>query len=642
MPLPPSFFDELRARISVSEVVGKRVKLARAGREYKGLCPFHKEKSPSFYVNDDKQFYHCFGCGAHGNVITFLMQHDKLSFIEAIEQLAGQAGMVVPKPDPQAAREYEKQKSLGQLLERASRWYQQQLREPWGREAYQYLTNRGLSDETIERFRLGYAPQDAQALGKALKAEGFAESDLLAVGLLRKSEERNDTYSFFRNRIIFPVGDRRGGVVAFGARLLAGDGPKYINSPDHPLFHKGRMLYGLSRARAATMQNQSLIVVEGYMDVIALVDAGYSGAVAPLGTALTEEQLMQLWRLLPKPEERDPTRDYNPVLCFDGDSAGQRAAERAIERALPMINAGHSIRIAYMPAGEDPDSLIKRAGKGAFQNVLDQAKPLIEAIWDSAVLNRRLQTPEDKATLKTVLQQQLQKIQDESVRGLYREDIQQRLAVLFGSNRQQTGGNGSGGQQTGRFPRKQQPFINPAMNSLTPIRRLPGAGQDIRERILLAATVNYPALYAEYGENLARIAFSNPHLEALRSILSDYFAEHDPETLDAEQVYRHLSATSVAHEQGERLAQTLAELLSETTYVHAGFVRPGRLLEDARDGWKDIWNNYLQEQVKQDLKEAGLVYAAAATEENYRRLIALREEAQALAAKANESGIKAG
>ncbi|MBI1273260.1 MAG: DNA primase [Alphaproteobacteria bacterium] len=637
MPLPPSFFEELRARVPVSEVVGKRVKLSRAGREYKGLCPFHNEKTPSFYVNDDKQFYHCFGCGAHGNVITFLMQNDKLSFVEAVEQLAGQAGMSVPKPDPHAAREYERQKSLTQLLERASRWFQKQLHQPWGREASQYLAKRGLSDDTIERFRLGYAPQDGQALAKALQAEGFSIEDMLAVGLVKKSEERGDTYSFFRNRVIFPVGDRRGNVVAFGARLLAGEGPKYLNSSEHALFHKGRMLYGLSRARAAVMKEQPIIVCEGYMDVIALVDAGYAGAVAPLGTALTEEQLAQLWRLLPKVEERDPSRDYNPILCFDGDEAGQRAAARAIERALPLITGMHSIRIATIPPGEDPDSLIKRSGKGAMQNVIDQAKSLVDVIWEMAVANRRLQTPEEKAALKSMLQIQLAKIADENVRTLYRDEIQRRLGGIFASGRQGRDfqSQGKGGR---RFERT--PAINPTLNSPVPIRRLPSSGQEMRERILLATIVNYPALFDEFGENLAHLTCATPQIDRLRTELIEILGQNPHEDLDAEGIHRHLSSGGSSGAETDELVETLSDLMTEGTYVHAGFARPGHDPDKAREGWKDIWNKYLREKNQLALKEAELEWARNDTDSTYARLLALKQEAQDLAL--SDSTTKAG
>ncbi len=356
MAFPPSFLDELRARLPLSGIVGKRLRLQRAGREFKACCPFHNEKTPSFYINDDKQFYHCFGCGAHGDVIGFTMRFDRLSFPEAIETLAVQAGLPVPQDTPLERERFDREKRLYHLLERATAWFEEQLFAPCGRDAFNYLNGRGLNEEVLRRFHLGYAPNDGQSLIRALTKEGFAPDEMLAVGLIKKAEERNEHFSFFRNRVIFPVGDRRGRTVAFGGRALGDGEPKYLNSPDHDLFHKGKLLYGLSRARAAINQGQPIIVVEGYMDVIALAEAGYQGAVAPLGTALTEDQLTLLWKLLPPPESRDPARDYSPILCFDGDNAGLRAAARAVERALPHLGSSRTVRVAL-------PSLRRRSGQ---------------------------------------------------------------------------------------------------------------------------------------------------------------------------------------------------------------------------------------------------------------------------------------
>ena len=431
MSFPPSLLEEIRNRLPVSEIVGKRLRLTRAGREFKACCPFHNEKTPSFYINDDKQFYHCFGCGAHGDVIGFTMRHDRLSFPDAVEQLAGLAGLEVPQDTPVEREKFDREKRLYQLLERATAYFEEQLFSPTGREALGYLRSRGLSDEGIRRFRLGYAPADGNALLRKMFSEEFKLDELIDTGLAKKSEERNEVFSFFRNRVIFPVGDRKGRTVAFGARILGEGEPKYLNSPDHVLFHKGRLLYGLSRARAALAQNQPLIVAEGYMDVIALVEAGYSGAVAPLGTALTEDQLNALWKLLPPPDARDAGRDYSPILCFDGDTAGQRASLRAVERALPLLTPAQTIRIATMPAGQDPDDLIRQAGKPAMDAVLKQAKPMIEMIWESSLANRSLNTPEERGSLIAALKQRINRIGNETLRKLYQDEIQKRLASAF-------------------------------------------------------------------------------------------------------------------------------------------------------------------------------------------------------------------
>jgi len=304
MSFSSSFLDELRNRLPLSEIVGSRLRMVRAGREYKGCCPFHNEKTPSFYINDEKQFFHCFGCGAHGDVIGFMMRYEHLSFPEAIENLAAQAGMEVPQNSPDEKQKYDAEKRLYLLLDKATVWFEEQLFGPGGKEGLAYLRARGLSDDALHRFRLGYAPQDGQSLIRKLSAEGFSIDDMISVGLVKRNEERNEAYSFFRNRVIFPVGDQRGRTVAFGARILGEGEPKYLNSPDHVLFHKGRLLYGLSRARAALSQGQPIVVVEGYMDVIALVEAGYSGAVAPLGTSLTDDQMSVLWKLLANRKQR--------------------------------------------------------------------------------------------------------------------------------------------------------------------------------------------------------------------------------------------------------------------------------------------------------------------------------------------------
>ncbi len=618
MTFPPAFLDELRARLPLSSIAGKKLRLTRAGREYKGCCPFHNEKTPSFYINDDKQFYHCFGCGAHGDIIGFTMRNDGLSFPEAIETLATQAGLTVPQDTPMERERFDKEKRLHQLLERATAWFEEQLFAPTGREALNYLRGRGLTDEAMRRFHLGYAPNDAQALIRKMTAEKFTLEEMLAVGLIKKAEDRPDHFSFFRNRVMFPVGDRRGRTVAFGGRVMGDGEPKYLNSPDHVLFHKGKMLYGLSRARAAVTQGQPIIVVEGYMDVIALVEAGYQGAVAPLGTALTEDQIAILWKLLPPLDARDPGRDYSPLLCFDGDGAGLRAAARGVDRALPLLTPTQTIRVAYLPAGEDPDSLIKQSGKSAMQSVLDQAKPMVDVIWDLTGEGRRLQTPEDRAGFIQALRQKTIRIQDEALRKLYQDEIQKRIATTF--QWQQPGGNDRNKPwQKG----KNRPFT-PSISAL-PLRQPPQA-RALRERVILALILNHPNLFNDFGEDLAHTGFSSPNLEALRQQIVGLLSDDSHEPLDAPELYRHLSGGQDA----KNRHSVLTELLSEATYMHAGFARPGRPLEQARQGWKSIWNVYLQEQLQADLQNAKRHFAEQDTQANLDRLMALRKQVEAL------------
>src|SRR5712692_7843933 len=415
MAFPPGFLDELRSRVPLGDLVGRRVRLTRRGREQAGLCPFHNEKTPSFYVVEDKGFFHCFGCGAHGDAIGFVMRADNLDFIEAVERLAGEAGIAVPQQTPQDRERAQRQKTLLEALAAAADFYEAQLWAPAGGRAREYLTARGLDEETTRRFRLGWAGDDRQALRRALAGD-FPEALLHEAGLLRTPEDGGNPYDYFRGRVMFPIGDRVGRVIAFGGRTIGNDQPKYLNSPDTPLFEKGRVLYGLALARTqigreGDIGGHGVIVVEGYMDVIALHGAGFATAVAPLGTALTakaattpvqtedrEEQfaashLQELWRLSPE-----------PVLCFDGDDAGQRAAVRAAYRALPMIERpGPSLRFARLPPGEDPDSLVRLGGRGAFERVLAAAQPLWKVIFSHEHSAGPTDTPERRANLESRL-----------------------------------------------------------------------------------------------------------------------------------------------------------------------------------------------------------------------------------------------
>ena len=329
MAFPPQFLDELRARLPVSEVVGRKVRLLRKGREHSGLCPFHNEKTPSFTVNDEKGFYHCFGCGAHGSVIDFAMETEGLSFPEAVEKLAGQAGLQVPQSSPEERERAKVRSTLYDVLEQVCDWYEDQLTRPGGRQAYDYLKQRGFTDETIGRFRLGFAPDGRGKLLQAMESRGIERRQLVEAGLIKLPEGGGDPRDYFFNRVMFPITDGRDRVIAFGGRILGDGQPKYLNSPETPLFHKGRNLYNYAMAREASKDAGTVIVAEGYTDVIALAQAGLPNAVAPLGTALTEEQIGLLWRIADE-----------PVLCFDGDNAGERAALRAAERAMPILKPG--------------------------------------------------------------------------------------------------------------------------------------------------------------------------------------------------------------------------------------------------------------------------------------------------------------
>ncbi|MBL8644035.1 MAG: DNA primase, partial [Rhodospirillaceae bacterium] len=369
MNFPPEFLDEIRNRLSVSGVVGRRVKLTRKGREYVGLSPFSNEKTPSFTVNDEKGFYHCFSTNEHGDIFTFLMKTQNLSFPEAVERLAEEAGLDMPRQDPREAQVIERAVKLREAVEAACMFFQAALQKPEGKRALEYLHGRGLGDEIIQRYRLGYAPS-GNALKAELKRRGFAEDVLLEVRLINEGKEGRESFDFFRERVMFPIFDAKGRPVAFGGRIMGDGEPKYLNSPETPLFHKGGLLYGLALARPAVIEKNQIVVCEGYMDVIAMAQGGFPNAVAPLGTALTETQLEMLWKLVPE-----------PIMCFDGDKAGQRAAARSAALALPKLQPGKSLQFALLPSGQDPDDLIRRSGPTAMAQVLAAAVPLSEIVW---------------------------------------------------------------------------------------------------------------------------------------------------------------------------------------------------------------------------------------------------------------------
>jgi DNA primase len=561
--IPPAFLDEIRARIPLSDIVGRRIALQRAGREYKAPCPFHAEKTPSFYINDQKSFFHCFGCGAHGDAVGFLMRHDGLAFPEAVEQLAGLAGLEMPKSEPEETQKYDRLKRLADALEAACKWFEAQLRTPAGREALAYLIRRGLDDRTIAEFRLGYAPPSGEALRTALMGQGHEEAVLEEVGLLRRPDDGRSPYSFFRNRVIFPVADKRGRVIAFGGRIMEGDGPKYVNSPEHALFHKGTVLYGLARARTAMTKGERAVVVEGYMDVIAMQSAGVGGAVAPLGTALTEGQLAELW----KAQDPKVQRDHPPILCFDGDGAGRRAAVRAVDRILPMLGPSRSVSVAFLPQGEDPDSLIRSGGVAAVNQVLDDALPLIDAIWQFATDGRPLTTPEQRAGLWAELEAQFRAIADGQVQTLYRVELRRRFDALF--------------MQTRSFGRRdrQKPFgkhSDPRQSGPRPTGVRPGAM--LEGRIMLAMMVNHPFLFDELSETFAEMTLPVAW-EPLRQAIFDALSG---QTLDAQALGLHLSASGHM--------SVLDDVLGPATTGRAGFVKAGTPEDQVRAGWLDVWS----------------------------------------------------
>lgn len=415
MALTPQWLDELRMRTTLSAVIGRTVRLTKAGREFKACCPFHNEKTPSFYVNDEKGFYHCFGCEAHGDAIRWLTDQRGMPFMDAVKELAAEAGMEVPTPDPRAAQQAEKRAGLHDVTAAAQQWFVANLQSASGAEARSYLARRGFSDATIREFGFGYAPHDRQALKGAMP---FDEAMLIESGM-RIAVDEKEPYDRFRGRLMLPIHDARGRVIAFGGRILddGASGPKYLNSPDTPLFDKGRTLYNLHRAAPAARQSGRIVVVEGYMDAIALANAGIAEAVAPLGTALTENQIELLWRQVER-----------PILCFDGDNAGQRAAMRAIARVLPMLRPGHSLAIVRMPAGKDPDDLLREKGVAAMEELLGGASSLLDTLWAFERDAAPLDSPEQKAGLKARLVDHVETIQHPDIRALYKRELLERFS----------------------------------------------------------------------------------------------------------------------------------------------------------------------------------------------------------------------
>jgi DNA primase len=547
MAFPPQFLDELRSRLPLADVVGRRVKLQKRGRDFVGLCPFHNEKTPSFTVNEEKGFFHCFGCGAHGDAMTFVMRAEGSSFPEAVERLANEAGLPVPQPDPEAREKAERQSTLLGAMEAAAKFFEAELKGGRGRGARDYLENRALTEETIARFRLGYAPDSRGSLKEALTKQGFPEALLIEGGLLIKPPAENGagggaSYDRFRGRVMFPITDRRGRVIAFGGRVMGEGEPKYLNSPETPLFHKGRVLFGLAQAQESIRQKNEVVVAEGYMDVIALSQAGLAQAVAPLGTALTEEQILLLWRLAPE-----------PILCFDGDGAGQRAAARGADRALPLLKPGCSLRFAMMPKGEDPDSLVKAKGAAAMEEVLSRSMGLADLLWETETAGRQFDTPERKSGLRQHLKDLAARIADRTVQEDYRLEFERRLADAFGYANRGSGGSRGMADRRGGAARGATKGFGQGRNGAN---RYPGAPQErggaaLRQGIpdperrqpemLLSIVVSHPRIAHQRAEELAHLVLADSQLDKLRQAVIDH-AAGTPD-LDVEGLKRHLVDT---------------------------------------------------------------------------------------------------
>ncbi|MDP6352520.1 MAG: DNA primase [Alphaproteobacteria bacterium] len=563
MAFPLQFLDEIRFRLPLGQQIGRRVRLARKGREFYGLCPFHKEKTPSFSVNEDKGFFHCFGCGAHGDVFGFTMRIDGLSFPEAVERLAGECGVPMPARTPESVARDKQAADLHELCEAAANWFADRLHGTDGAAARDYLRGRGLDEALIRHFRLGYAPDSRYGLKSHLIGAGADEDALIRIGLIRMPDDARPAYDFFRGRVIFPIADRRGRVIAFGGRGLGDGQPKYLNSADSDLFSKGRELYNFAGARKAVHGAGSVIVAEGYMDVIALHRAGLENAVAPLGTAVTEDQLGLLWQVCAE-----------PVICLDGDAAGRRAAARAAERALPLLKPGRSLRFAVLPAGEDPDSLVAADAVEVLETALSNTRALVDFVWELEIEREPTDTPERRAGFRKRLDRTIAQIGDRKVRDQYYDELSGRFRDAF---RRPTRGRG-------RDRNRDQRLRSRAVRNRSLAGRALGSDKSgdpkQRESVLVAAVVNHPDLLATVEEEFAMVALATAGLDRLRHEILDIYVNHPQ--IDCTTLRAALASAGLANE--------LALVAGSGAYGGAliqGFARPEAGLAEAERGWRE-------------------------------------------------------
>jgi DNA primase len=641
MRFTPQFLDELRARLPVSEVVGRRVKLKKSGREWKGLSPFQQEKTPSFFVNDQKQAWFDFSSGKNGNIFDFLVQTEGLSFPEAVERLASMAGVPLPAVTPDAARHEQRRKTLHDVMDLAAKFFADTLASRNGAKARGYLADRAISPATQLQFRIGYAPGERFALKEYLGAQGIPVDDMVEAGLLIAGDDIPVPYDRFRDRVMFPISDLRGRVIAFGGRALEKDQPaKYLNSPETPLFHKGDNLYNLAPARLATHNGAPLVVVEGYVDVIAMVGVGFAATVAPLGTALTENQLALLWKMADE-----------PILCFDGDKAGQKAAWRAADLALPHLLPGKSLRFALLPEGQDPDDLARSGGRAAIEEVIGAARGLADVIWSREIEGGTYATPERRAALEKRIGELSNGIRDEVVRRYYRQDLAKRLQQTFapesvrggypqGSYR---GGAGESGRRfaprgsftpgaAGRFEprfgsaggRSQGSAGSQTINrgpyqaassqlATSPIMRGQRSAMSRREALILQSLINHPWLLHEHLEEVAALELAHPEAHKLRAGIIAAFAHDHHQSPEPSEQSEKMRADLAAG----GFSQTLQRVEGAITTSAVWGTKVGAAREDVLSTWHQLvslhrqWHSLLRE-----LKDAELALGDEASEAN--------------------------
>jgi DNA primase len=630
MRFPPSLLDEIRARLPVSQVVARKVALKRAGRELKGLSPFKQERTPSFFVNDHKGSWFDFSSGQNGDIFKFVMLTEGLSFPEAVERLAEEAGLAVPVASPRDAQlEDERGRQLA-LLQAASRFFEDQLTRPSGSDARRYLAKRGLAAETVSRFKLGYAPDSKSALKEHLAKAGFTSAEIAASGVVVTGDDIPVSYDRFRHRVTFPICDLKGRVIAFGGRALDPNAQaKYLNSPETPLFHKGAVLFNAHNARRPAFDKARVIVVEGYMDVIALSEAGFPETVAPMGTALTEDQVRNLWRIAPE-----------PVLCFDGDDAGRRAAFRAVETVLPHLAPGLSVQFAFLPEGIDPDDLIRQQGPEAFQRVLDRTAPLFDVLMQrEEQRGEPAMTPEQRASLEARLKALVGRIADSSVRRQYETELWETLREKSRKATRELAG--VGGRRDPRFagkrrnnteldwrvaeraraesrPRRLPRGTNPAtlavrsnelaQHSLT----LPP-----REALLMVTLLNHPWLLEAHCEQIAEITLTSKPLARLREAILQVLATHAD--LERAELRTHLTSLG--------LDKVVAMAERAITHKSDKFAEPDTDARDVEAGWRHaVALHEAQVGLKRAMEAAEQAYRAEPSEDSLARILEIQDQ----------------
>ncbi len=626
MRFTPQFLDEIRARLPVSQVVARKVALKKAGREWKGLSPFKQERTPSFFVNDQKGFYHCFASGSHGDVFKFVMETEGLTFAEAVERLAGEAGLQMPKAEPRSREAREQADVHGRLIaliEASAQFYEASLAGPGGEEARRYLAKRGLRRETIAQFRLGYAPSSRNALKEVLAAQGFTAEEMALSGMLISGSDIPVAYDRFRHRVMFPIADAKGRTIAFGGRALDPAAPaKYLNSPETPLFHKGAVLFNAHRARPLAFEKGRVIAVEGYMDVIALAEAGFGECVAPLGTALTEDQIQLLWRMTPE-----------PVLCFDGDSAGRKAAFRAVDTALPHLRPGYTVRFAFLPDGLDPDDLVRTRGPDAFETVLARhVRPLFDVLMEKEELAESgALTPDDRAALEIRLKALVARIGDPTVKAHYESELKQTLWER--SRREVRAITGVGGRRSAAAIGRRRDNTRPDWRQRERARQdrprpprgleAPVASHELisraapvsqREALIIRTLLNHPWLIADEAETISELLFAEPGLARLRDALLS--AVMDENLLDRQTLASHVSDLG--------LAPALA--LVERAITHRGdkFAEPEADRAAVETGWHHAVALQRKEQLRRELTAAEQAWHEEGSEDAFARICELQ------------------